>query len=52
MGMEEKFAGDEEEIKALTGRVLDGSHVWMLKSTRVLKKGGAKKGSEPGSGFI
>lgn len=38
--MEESFAGDEEEVRVLIGRVLDESHVWMLESPRVLEEVG------------
>ena len=52
--MEESFAGDEEEVRVLIGRVLDESHVWMLESPRVLEEVGRGRGegSEPGSRLI
>lgn len=37
--------GAESEIKALKGRVLDGSSVWTWKSPREMREGG--EGSEP-----
>lgn len=37
--------GVEEEIKALKGRVLDGSSVWTWKSPRGMREAG--EGSEP-----
>lgn len=38
--------GDTEEIKALTGRVLDASPVWMLKSPREVREEGAERKAE------
>lgn len=52
MRKEESFAG--EEVRVLTGRVLDESHVWMLESSRVLEEVGRGRGEgrEPGSRLI